>query len=208
VEHFVAQRKNVSNSEKEIVTMKTRLASAICLLLILCHAVFGQEVRRVQEPEYLGIFFLLDSSTGNLVPLERQTPEGKVKVKAMGFGGGESVLEIKGEKSPIRFKEGHTLEFVVLVSSQQIDPQGSLQFFSLESKKGKRQLILAKAGSMGRSGKSTMSEKAVPFNATKYGTSSFKITPVQNLPPGEYTLSTSGTNAGFCFGIDPANPKQ
>jgi hypothetical protein len=78
-------------------TMKFNLASAACVLLILCNAVFGQEVKKVQEPEYLGIFFLLDSSTGNLVPLERQTAESKVKVKAMGFGGAKSTIEIKGE---------------------------------------------------------------------------------------------------------------
>jgi hypothetical protein len=53
-----------------------------------------------------------------------------------------------------------------------------------------------------------VSSKAVPFTATKYGTSSFKITSAQNLPPGEYLLSTTSTNDGFCFGIDPANPKQ
>lgn len=188
--------------------MKRRLACATCLLLILCHAVLGQEVRKVQEPEYLGIFFLLDSSTGNLIPLERQTPEYKIKLKAMGFGGGKSLLEIRGEKSPVRFKEGQKLEFVVLVSSQQTDPQGSLQFFSLESLKGKRQLTMAKANLTSTTDKSVVSERAVPFNATKYGTSSFKITSAQNLPPGEYTLGATGTKDGFCFGIDPANAKQ
>jgi hypothetical protein len=178
------------------------------LLLILGHAVLGQDVKKVQEPEYLGIFFLLDSSTGNLIPLERVTPEYKIKLKAMGLGGGRSLLEFKGEKSPIRFKEGQKLEFVVLVASQLTDPQGSLQFFSLEPLKGKRQIIMATAKVTSTTDKSVMSEKAVPFNATKYGTSSFKITAAQSLPPGEYTLSGTGTHDGFCFGIDPANPKQ
>ena len=66
---------------------------------------------------------------------------------------------------------------------------------------------MAKASSMGRSGKSVMSERAVAFNAAKYGTSSFRFTPTQNLPPGEYTLSGPGTNDGFCFAIDPADQK-
>jgi hypothetical protein len=187
--------------------MKLKLASAVCLLFILCHAGLGQEAQKVQEPEYLGIFFLLDSNTGNLSPLERQTAESKMKVKAMGFGGGESSIEFKGEKSSVRFKEGQKLEFVVLVSSQQIDPQSIIQFFSLEPKKGKRRLVIAKASSMGMSGKSVMSERAVAFNAAKYGTSSFRVTPTENLPPGEYTLSGPGTNDGFCFGIDPAVQK-
>lgn len=185
--------------------MKLNLASTACLLLIFCHAAFGQEVKKVQEPEYLGVFFLLDSSTGNLVPLERQTPVSKTK--AAGLDGMKSTIEIKGEKSPIRFKEGQKLEFVVLVSSQQTDPQGILQFFSLESKNGKRQLLIAKRSSMGTTVKTTANERAVPFNATKYGTSSFKITSAQNLPPGEYTLGAPGNNDGFCFGIDPADQK-
>jgi hypothetical protein len=185
--------------------MKRSIALAVCVLFILCHAVSGQEAKKVQEPEYLGIFFLLDPNTGNLIPLERKPAEAKVKVKAMGFGGGETSIEFKGEKSPVRFKEGQKLEFVVLASSQQIDPQTIIQFFSLESKKGKRRLIMAKASSMGMSGKSVTSERAVAFNVAKYGTSSFKVAPAQNLPAGEYTLSGPGTNDGFCFGIDPAD---
>jgi hypothetical protein len=177
------------------------------MLLVLCHAVWGQDVKKVQEPEYLGIFFLLDSSTGNLIPLERQTPEYKIKIKAMGLGGGKSLYEFKGEKSPVRFKELQNLEFVVLVSSQQNDPQAILQFFSLESQKGKRQLIWAKANLTSNTDKSVANERAVAYNATKYGTSSFKITSAQNLPPGEYMLGAPGTHDGFCFGIDPANQK-
>ena len=187
--------------------MKRCLTSAACLLIILCHVVVGQEPKKVQEPEYLGTFFLVDSDTGNLIPLERLPGESKIKVKAMGFGGGEGSIEFKGEKSSVRFKEGQKLEFVVLVSSQQIDPHTVIQFFSLESKKGKRRLLMAKAGFIGTSGKSVTSERAVAFNVAKYGTSSFRIIPAQPLPPGEYTLSGPGTNDGFCFGIDAANGK-
>jgi len=195
----------ISLGKKEMQNMTLNLASTTCLLLIFCHAALGQEVKKVQEPEYLGVFFLLDSSTGNLVPLERQTPVSKTK--AAGLDGWQRTLEIKGEKSPVRYKEGHTIEFVVLVSSQQIDPQGIIQFFSLESKNGKRQLVTVKTNSMGTSVKSVTTERAVPFNAAKYGTSSFKITPAQNLPPGEYTLSAPGVNDGFCFGIDRADQR-
>jgi hypothetical protein len=185
--------------------MKLNLGSIAFLLLTFCYPVFGQDAKKVQEPEYLGVFFLLESSTGNLVPLERQTPE--IKTKAAGIDGWKRTVEIRGDKSPVRFKEGQKLEFVVLVSSQQTDPQGILRLFSLESTKGKRQMVLAKTNSMGTSTKTVMSEKAVPFNATKYGTSSFKITPAQNLPPGEYLLDAPGTHDEFCFGIDPTEQK-
>lgn len=39
--------------------MKRSIALAVCVLFILCHAVFGQEAKKVQEPEYLGIFSCL-----------------------------------------------------------------------------------------------------------------------------------------------------
>lgn len=174
--------------------MKLSLAYVTSVLLTLCLVVLGQDVKKVQEPEYPGIFFLLDSSTGNLIPLERQTPDYKINGRGMGS---KTVTEIKGARSPIRFKEGQTLEFVVLVSSQQIDPHGSLLFFSLESQKDKRQLITNVTGS---------SDKSVPFNATKYGTSSFRITSAQNLSPGEYFLG-GGAQDRFCFGIDPSDQK-
>ena len=184
--------------------MKLNFASTTCLLFIFCYSVFGQEAQKVQEPEYLGTFFLLDSSS-NLVPLERQRPQ--TKTQAAGLDGWKRIVEIKGEKSDVRFKQGQKLEFVVLVSSQQTDPQGIIQFFSLETTKGKRQLLVVKTNSMGTSAKTVVNEKAIPFNATKYGTSSFKITPAQNLPPGEYALGVPSNNDAFYFGIDPANQK-
>ncbi len=85
--------------------MKRSLTSAACLLVILCHGVVGQEPKKVQEPEYLGTFFLVDSDTGNLIPLERLPGETKVKVKAMGFGGGEGSIEFKGENLPCDSKK-------------------------------------------------------------------------------------------------------
>jgi hypothetical protein len=180
-----------------------RPVAATSILFLVCVIAVGQDTKKIQEPEYVGVFFLLEPSSGALVPLERQRPEVKMKVKAMGFGGGESSIEFKGEKSSIRFKSDQPLFFVVRAASQQIDPNSYLQFFSLESKKDKRKLIVAKASSMGLSGKSVVNTRAVLFNVEKYGESSFKISPAQKLPPGEYVLSGEGINDGFCFGIDP-----
>ena len=106
--------------------MKFRLAFVAVVIFILTFTALGQSAKKVQEPEYEGVFFLLDSATGNLSRLERQTPEIKVKTKLLGFGGGESFLEFKEEKSTVRFKEGKKLNFIVLVASQKIDPQGRL----------------------------------------------------------------------------------
>lgn len=171
-------------------------------VLVFCQTAIAQETKKIVEPEYLGIVALIDSAIGNLILLERKTPEQKIKVKAMGFAGGEGYLQIEGEQSPIRFKTDQKLEFVVRVSSQQIDPVSSIQFFRFESKKGKRRMILVKVGAMAISSKSTASQSAVSFDAAKYGESSFRFSAASPLLPGEYCLSAAGTNDAFCFGID------
>ena len=180
----------------------------IVIMFLAVFAWFGstvaaQETKKVQEPEYLSVFFYLEG-TGDLRSLERQTPEQKVKVKGFGFGGGEGYMQIKGEKSPVRFKNDSKLEFVVLAASQQTDPMSLIQFYSFEPKKGLRQLMMAKVGSMGMSSKDVTNQSSVSFNAAKFGASSFKIAPAYELRPGEYCLSTASTATAFCFGIDAA----
>ncbi len=168
-----------------------------------------QTSTKVQEPEFLGTFFFLDSTTGKLTPLERQTPVQNAKVKAMGLGGAKMSMMIGGDRSPVRFKEGQPLDFVVLTSSQQIDPQSIAHLFFLETTQYQRRLEVAQFGLFSGGGASSQTS-AIPFDASKYGLSSFKITPIESLFPGEYILtgamstSLAGPSTdGFCFGIDP-----
>ena len=42
------------------------------------------------------------------------------------------------------------------------------------------------------------------LNAEKYGSSSLKLIPSQELVPGEYCLSRTTIRQGFCFGVDAA----
>ena len=177
-----------------------RVLTLVVGLFLLAEPSWGQEPKKVQEPEYLGTFFLLEPGSGKLIRLERQPAAHKVEVHAMGFGGASSTIEIRGEKSPLRYKEGQKLDFVVLASSQQVDPQGLVEFFFLQPDDGMRK-ILAGKGSMGSS-ETTMGAAAVPFDASKYGASSFRVTPTELLPPGEYGLSVPGSKDVFLFGVD------
>jgi len=182
--------------------MKILVSAIFCALFLFVSNSQAQVEKKPEEPEYIGVFFFLNE--GKLSGLERQKPDTKVKVKGMGFGGAESLLQINGERSPVRFKSDQTLELVVRVTSQATDPMSLIQFFRFEAKKGMRRLQLAKAGSMGMNGKSTINQNAVSFNAVKYGESSFKIVPANDLGPGEYCLSGQGNQDAFCFGIDAA----
>lgn len=183
--------------------MKILLLFALIFTITMVQNAAAQGAQKVVEPEYLSVFFLLEDG-GTLKALERQTPESKIKVKGLGFGGGEGYLQIVGEQSPVRFKSNAKFEFVVLVASQQTDPMSLIQFYSFERTKGTRRLMMAKVGSMGMSSKNVTNQNAVSFNAAKYGTSSFKISPAYELKPGEYCISAANTAAAFCFGIDAA----
>lgn len=182
--------------------MKPNQLRSACLLFVLCQPAVGQEVKKVQEPEFLGTYFALEPGTGGLIRLERQTAGSKTEVHGLGWGGASSSIEIRGEKSPVRFREGQKLEFVVLVSSQQVDPHGMVEFFFLEPDDGKRKILAVKVGSLGSSTESTIGAAAVAFDASKYGASSFRVTPTDLLPPGEYGLSAQGSKEAFLFGID------
>jgi len=182
--------------------MKVILMASI-VMVCFASQVLAQGTKKVEEPEFIGVFFGLGEG-GTLRQLERQTPEQKIKVKALGFGGGEGFLQIKGEQSSIRYRANEKIAFVVRVASQQTDPVSIIQFFRFEPFKGVRRLMLAKVGSIGISSKTTAGQSAISFDAAKYGESSFKVVPAYLLTPGEYCLSGPGTADGFCFGIDAA----
>jgi len=156
----------------------------------------------LKEPDYIGTFCLRNATTAELTPLERQTGSSVVAVKAMGFGGAESYIRLNGDRSPIRVKEGEATDFVVLVSSQSVDPQSVGQLFLLDAVDGSRRLPVARAASMGISGRSVAGESQVELRAVRYGKSSFLMTPAEPLAPGEYAFAGSITGVGFCFGVD------
>jgi len=159
----------------------------------------------LQEPDFIGNFAWRDPATGRLKSLERQTGSSTISVKAMGFGGAESYIRVPGDRSPVRFKEGDATDFVLLVSSQNTDPQSVAQLFILDAQEGDRRLPVARAASMGISGRAVATESQLPLRATRYGKSSFLLTPAEALGPGEYAFAGPITGVGFCFGVD-ANP--
>ena len=163
------------------------------------------ESQKIKEPDYVGVFFRLNPTNGELIPLERQNTQ--MRTAAGGFiaVGAETVAQIDGEKSPIRFRRGEKLDFIVKLNSQQNDPQSQIGFVLFESVKGKRQWVLAKgsvAPFAGASVKDVSQSKIVSYNVAKYGESSFKVSPVDSLLPGEYVLGIKGVAVSFCFGVD------
>jgi hypothetical protein len=64
--------------------------------------------------------------------------------------------------------------------------------------KDNRQFLIMKTSAMGFSPR--VSDALIAINVAMYGQNSYRIVPVDPLPPGEYAIE-SGTLA-FCFGID------
>ena len=156
------------------------------------------------EPEYQGTVYWLDNKTNKLVTLERQKVNIAIKVKALGYGGGKSLLEVTGSQSPIRFKSDETPEFV-FQASQNVDPLTLAQIVVFTVRKGHRELLMVQSkGLLGFGGvKSEVDKATVPFRASKYNESSIKISPITPLAPGEYGVRFMGMDV-YCFGVESA----
>lgn len=151
------------------------------------------------------ILFYLDP-TGALVPLERQQSNTAFKVKYMGYGGAQSSTTYKGAKSPVRFKAGQDIQFVVRVqtvaSALETEPDGMVNLSALKTSKDERSIIFIKTGPMGFGAKSDV-KAGLPLKYNRYGERSLKVSPAEPLEPGEYVMKTGASLGGFLFGVDP-----
>lgn len=159
---------------------------ALVLVLSLSSVVSAQE-GKVPEPQYSSVFYYLRPS-GETVELERQAPDQIPK-------GSKVLLVIPGEKSPVRFSAGDDMQFVVRVEEDFDKATPTLQLFRFDVQHGRRELLV-KIEDLRKN------KAGLKLSAEKYGTSSVKLGPSQNLAPGEYCVSRSTINQGFCFGVD------
>ena len=159
--------------------------------------------KATSEPQFLDVIAQWIDSTNSIIELPREVFEVKLKVKALGYGGGESQLIWHGYRCPYRISSLGQPKFIVRVASQRNDPRGIIQFYKVDSFKDSRKLVVAKAG-LFTSGKSVINSAAVDFDAQVYAESSFIFNAKTRLGAGEYVVSTttSSGNSSFCFGID------
>jgi len=163
----------------------------------------AQEVKKVQEPEYIGIVFSLDPA-GTLSPLERQQANIQSKMKGLGYGGVQTSTFFRGPSSPVRFKAGQDIQFIVRLNVPGIEPDSLVKLEVLKVSKDQRMIVNMKIGAMGIGGvKTSNGEFQRTLNFTKYGEQSLRFSPAEPLGPGEYVITTMGGQSGFLFGIDP-----
>ncbi len=150
------------------------------------------------EPEFIDVFYRLDG--GKLVSLERQSSTMVHSLVGVKF----SSL-IAESKSPVRFRSGESIEFVVRgsVLSSYGDPGQIYGMRKLTSKKDHREFLAFAVAYGGLLGAKAKDMAHLPLDFARYGEGSIKVT-TSELPPGEYAIGRIGigTKAVFCFGID------
>jgi len=168
----------------------------------------------VYEPPYAGGFYALDGN-GELLDLEHTTVTFHAKAKVLPGPGHASVnmtTQFKPAHSPVRL--GGTTQFVVRGRGSS-DPLSRFELRVLKSSNGHREFIVTTAHGTDSddSAASNLEEGEVAIRFEDYGSNSYRITPVEPLPPGEYALATRGLvsvkarvqlgrSELYCFGID------
>ena len=174
---------------------------------------------KVKEPDEIGAVFLLDE---NQSLKELEGFRGLFAVK--GLFGSREVLEIPGLRSKVRFKYGQKIQFVVRTMIEMESPvfnkvsnatnlanpfvltmkdptEYELFAISVNQKQLRREVVFSSFGIQGIRG-----SMGYLNYVTRHGTHSFKLTPVEPLPPGEYAIKYSldpfDCKEMYCFGID------
>jgi hypothetical protein len=182
-----------------------RLRMMVLVILSFVAAASGQNQKAPSELLPSTLYYL--DSYAQLVPLESKIVRRKTDYRALGFAGGSIVYFVDGEKSPVRLKAAGKLEFVVRLK-QRTDPLETIQFYRFAAANGSRVLPVETFNPLGGVSRFTLNTGTVDFNAAAYGASSFKLTPIEALAPGEYCLVIKPTNQwpgkspGFCFGVE------
>jgi hypothetical protein len=148
-------------------------------------------VRAPAEPENIGVVYLQDES-GALQPLERN--QGVERTGGLSRGQGGMYWEMAGAKSPVRLRSGQKMLFVVRLANG-IDP-ATFSLFPLDTRQNKRRT------------RSDPRSRSAPLQwaltITNVGEVSYGLTPVNQLPAGEYAFSAANSNDAYCFAVDPA----
>ena len=162
------------------------LAAMIAFSLIVCAAQTALD--KPQEPESIGVFFYLDSSTQTL----KRLPQEEFKKHTGGFGSITESVKVSGDASSFHFAGNEKTTFVFKVFK---DEQASgAKLFQFNVKGSEREYEL---GRWKR--RDYTPNVGLSVNIAKFGESSYKLTPETPLSPGEYALTLGPTV--FTFGV-------
>jgi hypothetical protein len=157
----------------------------------------------VPESRYVGSFFAVGTN-GELTELDHQTVttfHSKSKVLP-GYATVKVLAEIKPGHALLRLPGN--AQFVIRGRSL-VDPLSLYELRALKVSKDHREILMTQGHGtiVGGTATSKLDEGEVPIRFDEYGASSYRITPLQPLPRGEYALALRGSVTElYCFGVD------
>ena len=162
------------------------LAAAVALSLVVCAAQTATD--KPAEPDSIGVFFYLDSATQTLKRLPRED----FKKHTGGFGSITQSVRVAGDASSFHLANDSKTTFVFKVFKD--EEAAHIKLFQFNVKGSEREYDLGKWKR-----RDFTPNEGVTINVSKFGESSYKLTPETSLAPGEYAL-TLGQSV-FTFGV-------
>ena len=141
------------------------------------------------EGEVVGVFPDGSSRTLEKHNVRIRTGAG---VYIAGFAASKSKTKvvIDGDRAATRFEGDAPVELIIRAQDNKADPMSIVRIFRLKSTKKNRSAVIAATGSFSVNS-NTM--EFLPFTATKYGESSYRLT-LDERPTGEYGITVSNPN--------------
>jgi hypothetical protein len=181
---------------------------ALTALFLAAAPIAVTSAQAVEAPKENAVFEAYSPRTGLYTELERvQHPSGAMQGVALGYGGVATYFTFGPSHSPVRFRTGEAIKFVMFVSS--FDPNIPVQitFCRVQVDKGKdarSSLVYGASSPFGFKAKARdPNESTVPITAAAYEGHFIVVSPAQELPPGEYMINGLESKSLYAFGIDP-----
>jgi len=220
-----------------IFSMKKKLIFVSVLLSIASLSRAQPGKLNYPEPEFSNeVCYLKKDSVNSAVRLEKGSSKMESKMKMGGFGGSEMGYALDGEKSTVRLHRRPDLSFVLSTGasvkssspeqdsmmkangmdpsmmsgmSGMMDPANMITLYKAESAKGKRKILMQKAGGA-FGGKKSQSSDKYTFSVRKIREGYWEFVIDKPLPVGEYAFTVMGMGMGnmdgsttlFSFAID------
>ena len=163
-----------------------QLALAIVVSLAFCTAQTATD--KQMEPDSIGAFYYVDSSTNTL----KRLPQEEFKRHTGGFGSITQSIRVSGDASPFHFAGSDQAAFLFKVFKDEEASRAKL--FQFNVKGSEREYDLGKWKR-----RDFTPNVGLPVNISKLG-GSFKLSPASPLSPGEYALTLGPTV--YTFGVN------
>ena len=153
----------------------------------------GNAVAQSLEPDFEGevVGVYPDGTTKRL---EKQNTRiktgGSVYVAGFAVNKTKTKVLIEGGAASVRFRSDEPLQLIARAKDNNSDPMSIVRVFKMKSNKKQRSAVIAAAGTFNTTSNDM---EYLPFEAKKYGESSYLLT-FEQRPAGEYGIIISNPN--------------